>query len=143
MPAQGNPVRRRRFELDTHGGMMGGGMGRGGMGGMGMMTINGRAFDMARIDHRVRRGDTELWEVVANDMAHPFHVHGASFQVLSHNGAPVEFASSGWKDTVLVDGRAQLLLRFGHTANDTAPYMFHCHILEHEDAGMMGQFVVT
>jgi blue copper oxidase len=83
------------------------------VGGMGMMTINGRAFDMARVDHRVRRGDTELWEVIAGDMAHPFHVHGTSFQVLSHNGAPVEFASSGWKDTVLVD------------------------------AGMMGQFVVT
>ena len=146
LPALGEPVRRRRFELDAHGGMMGGGMGRGGMGGMGgmgMMTINGRAFEMARIDHRVRRGDTELWEIVANDMAHPFHVHGTSFQVLSHNGAPVEFASSGWKDTVLVDGRAQILVRFGHPADDATPYMFHCHILEHEDAGMMGQFVVA
>ncbi len=143
LPALGEPVRRRRFELDAHGSMMGGGMGRRGMGGMGMMTINGRAFEMARIDHRVRRGDTELWEIVASDMAHPFHVHGTSFQVLSHNGAPVDFASGGWKDTVLVDGRAQILMRFGHPADDAAPYMFHCHILEHEDAGMMGQFVVA
>lgn len=143
LPALGPPVRRRRFELDAMGGMMGGGMGRGGMGGMGMMTINGRAFDMSRIDQRVRRGDTELWEVVASDMAHPFHVHGCSFQVLSHNGVPVDFASTGWKDTVLVEGRAQLLVRFEHAASDAAPYMFHCHILEHEDAGMMGQFVVA
>lgn len=140
LPAMGDPVRRRRFELDAHGSMMGGGMSRGGMG---MMTINGRAFDMGRIDHRVRRGETELWEIVAGDMAHPFHVHGTSFQVLSHNGVPVDFASSGWKDTVLVDGRTQILVRFGHAAGETTPYMFHCHILEHEDAGMMGQFVVT
>ncbi len=137
-PALGDPLRRRRFELDAPGGMMGGGMG-----GMGMMTINGRAFDMGRIDHRMRRGETELWEIVAGDMAHPFHVHGTSFQVLSHNGARVDFASSGWNDTVLVDGRTQLLVRFGHTATEATPYMFHRHILEHEDAGMMGQFVVT
>jgi FtsP/CotA-like multicopper oxidase with cupredoxin domain len=44
---------------------------------------------------------------------------------------------------VLVDGRAQILVRFGHPADDATPYMFHCHILEHEDAGMMGQFVVA
>jgi FtsP/CotA-like multicopper oxidase with cupredoxin domain len=143
LPAFGEPVRQRRFELDAHAGMMGGGMGRGGMRGMGMMTINGRAFDMARIDHRVRRGDTELWEIAARDMAHPFHVHGTSFQVLSHNGAPLDFATTGWKDTVLVEGRAQLLVRFMHPADDAAPYMFHCHILEHEDAGMMGQFAVA
>jgi FtsP/CotA-like multicopper oxidase with cupredoxin domain len=148
LPAFGEPVRRRRFELDAHAGMMGGGMGRGAMGrrgmdGMGMMTINGRAFDMARIDHRARRGDTELWEIAASDMAHPFHVHGTAFQVLSHNGAPVDFATTGWKDTVLVDGRAQILVRFAHPADDATPYMFHCHILEHEDAGMMGQFAVA
>jgi FtsP/CotA-like multicopper oxidase with cupredoxin domain len=143
LPAFGEPVRRRRFELDSHGGMMGGGMGRGGMGGMGMMTINGRSFDMARIDQRLRRGETELWEIVASDMAHPFHVHGTSFQVLSHNGAQVDFATTGWKDTVLVEGRAQILVRFTQPAGDATPYMFHCHILEHEDAGMMGQFAVT
>jgi FtsP/CotA-like multicopper oxidase with cupredoxin domain len=141
-------VRRRRFVLDTHGGMMGGGgMGmRGGMGGgMGMMamTINGRAFDMQRIDAQVRRGETELWEVRASDMAHPFHVHGTSFQVVSRNGVPVDFAASGWKDTVLVDGSAEILMRFDHRADDRTPYMFHCHILEHEDAGMMGQFTVA
>jgi FtsP/CotA-like multicopper oxidase with cupredoxin domain len=147
-PALGEPVRRRRFVLDTHGGMMGGaGMGmRGGMGGgMGMMamTINGRAFDMQRIDAQVRCGETELWEVRASDMAHPFHVHGTSFQVVSRNGTAVDFAASGWKDTVLVDGVAEILVRFDHRADDRTPYMFHCHILEHEDAGMMGQFTVA
>jgi blue copper oxidase len=146
-PNLGEPVRSRRFVLDSHGmmgGMMGG-MGRGMPGGIGMMsmTINGRSFDMARIDHATRRGDTERWEVRAGDMAHPFHLHGASFQVLTLNGRPVEFATTGWKDTVLVDGSAELLVRFDHTAGERSPYMFHCHILEHEDAGMMGQFTVA
>jgi len=148
-PQLGEPARRRRFVLDTHG-MMGGGMGRGGGGGgmgggMGMMamTINGRAFDMDRVDFATRRGETELWEVSAGDMAHPFHVHGTSFQVLSHNGRAVDFSTTGWKDTVLVDGRTELLMRFDHRAGEHTPYMFHCHILEHEDAGMMGQFTVA
>jgi blue copper oxidase len=107
------------------------------------MTINGRAFDMGRIDLATRRAETELWEVSASDMAHPFHVHGTSFQVLTQNGRTVDFASTGWKDTVLVSGRAELLVRFAHRAGDHAPYMYHCHILEHEDAGMMGQFTVA
>ena len=155
LPDFGEPVRRRRFVLDGHMGMMGGGMGRmgrgmgrgmGGMGGGGMMggmSINGRAFEMHRIDERVRRGDTEIWQVVTSDMAHPFHVHGTAFQVLSRNGRRQPFAELGWKDTVLVDGEAELLLRFAHRASERTPYMFHCHILEHEDAGMMGQFTVA
>jgi blue copper oxidase len=110
---------------------------------MGGFTINGRPFDMMRIDHRVRRGDVELWQVRADDMAHPFHVHGTSFQVISRNGQAVDFASTGWKDTLLVSGEAQFLVRFDHQADEHTPYMFHCHILEHEDAGMMGQFTVA
>ncbi|UCE31053.1 MAG: multicopper oxidase domain-containing protein, partial [Burkholderiales bacterium] len=157
-PDLGPPVRRRRFTLDMHGPMMGGmggmrgGMGgmRGGMrgpmgGGLGMMGmgINGHAHAMQRIDQHVRRGDTELWEVLANNMAHPFHVHATSFRVLRLNGRPVPFPEMGWKDTVLVNGTAELLVRFAHQADERAPYMFHCHILEHEDAGMMGQFTVA
>lgn len=142
-PSDGEVTRRRRFELDTHGAMMGGGMmGRGGMGGM-AMTINGRPFAMDRIDARARLGQAEVWEVHAADMAHPFHVHGTSFSVLGRNGAPVAFATNGWKDTVLVEGSVELLVRFAHAADEAAPYMLHCHILEHEDAGMMGQFTVS
>ncbi|MEZ5738478.1 MAG: multicopper oxidase domain-containing protein [Burkholderiaceae bacterium] len=153
-PDWGQPARTREFHLDMGmgmgggrgmGGGMGGGMGRGmgGMGGMGMMTINGLSMAMERIDHAVRRGETELWRVYSDQMAHPFHVHGTSFQVLSSNGRALPFATTGLKDVVLVDGQADLLVRFDRTASETFPYMFHCHILEHEDAGMMGQFTVT
>ena len=135
-PNRESPVRRRTFELNVHGG----GMGMGGMGGG--MTINGAAMDMDVVNHTVRRGETELWEIVSTEMAHPFHVHGGSFTVVSRNGEPVPFESRGLDDMVLVDGTAEILVRVDPLAPADAPFMYHCHILEHEDSGMMGQFTV-
>ena len=76
-------------------------------------------------------------------MAHPFHVHGTSFQVVSRNGRSVDPVTQGWKDVVLVEGSAEILVRFDKPADAATPFMYHCHILEHEDAGMMGQFTVS
>ncbi len=143
-------VRTRHFTLDMGMGMMGaGGMGamgmRGGTGmgsGMDMFSINGRAFDMARVDERVRLGDLEIWEIAAATMAHPFHVHGVQFQVLGRGTGGPGAQDAGLKDTVRVDEPVRLLVRFAHPARE-APFMYHCHILEHEDHGMMGQFTVT
>jgi FtsP/CotA-like multicopper oxidase with cupredoxin domain len=58
------------------------------------------------------------------------------------NGRTPRPENSGWKDTVLVEGETELLVRFDHGATPANPYMMHCHILEHEDAGMMAQFAV-
>jgi FtsP/CotA-like multicopper oxidase with cupredoxin domain len=102
------------------------------------VRINGRRMDMHRIDETVARGSTEIWRVTNDGGApHSFHVHGVSFRVLD---APL----AGWKDTVYVPpGRTlRLLVPFGGRADHHAPYMFHCHILRHEDRGMMGQFAV-
>jgi blue copper oxidase len=140
-PKQDEPVRRRRFSLDMHVG--GGGMGRGMMGGGGIMGINGRSFDMNRVDVAMRRCETELWEIIAAEMGHPFHVHGTSFIVKSIDGKPVPYETTGLKDVVFVAGRAEILVRVDHRSNGDIPFMFHCHILEHEDAGMMGQFSVA
>ena len=63
--------------------------------------------------------------------------------VLSLNGEEVPFETTGMKDVFPVQGIAELLVRVDHEATDAVPFMFHCHILEHEDAGMMGQFTVT
>ncbi len=136
-PVWDEPVRDRLFRLDMHVGGMGGGRG------MGSMGINGRSMAMDRVDFEARVGETERWRVVANEMAHPFHVHGTQFVVLSDNGRPVPFDSTGMKDVYRVHGEAELLVRFARRAPRHAPYMFHCHILEHEDAGMMGQFTVA
>jgi len=108
-----------------------------------MMGINGRAFDMNRIDVTTKRGTSEIWEIRSAAMAHPFHMHGASFRILSNNGRPPGPAQSGWKDVVLVEDLAEILVRFNHPASKTMPFMYHCHILEHEDHGMMGQFAVV
>jgi blue copper oxidase len=103
--------------------------------------INGKAFDMERIDVETKLGTGEVWEVVSIGMAHPFHVHGALFRILSIAGAPPPPHLAGWKDVVLVEDRVELLVAFNRPATRDHPFMYHCHILEHEEAGLMGQYV--
>lgn len=132
----------RRFSLDMGmGGMMGGGMMRRGM--MGGFAINGEPFDMTHINLDAKRGTTERWIVSAAMLVHPFHVHGALFQVVLEGGSSPRPENRGWKDTVLVENESELLVRFDQPAGSDTPFMYHCHILEHEDGGMMGQFTVT
>jgi FtsP/CotA-like multicopper oxidase with cupredoxin domain len=142
-------TRQRRFVLEMGMGMMGGrgmgmmgGRGMGMGGGMDMFSINGRAFDAGRIDERVRFADLEIWDVAGDMMAHPFHVHGVHFRVLGRGSSGPGEQDAGWKDTVRVGEPVRLLVRFTQPAG-RAPLMYHCHILEHEDHGMMGQFAVA
>lgn len=128
----------RRFRLD----MMLGGMPMMSRGGP-TMGINGRPFDMAYLNERVRLGAVERWIVESDMLMHPFHVHGVRFRVLSdEKGSAVRMENRGYKDTVLVDGRAEILVEFTQPAAAETPFMYHCHILEHEDAGMMGHLAV-
>lgn len=108
-----------------------------------MMGINGRSFSMNRVDVTTKLGTSEIWEIKSAAMAHPFHVHGASFRILSNNGRKPGAEQSGWKDVVLVENQAEILVRFDNPAPPQMPFMYHCHILEHEDHGMMGQFAVA
>ncbi|MFN0245344.1 MAG: multicopper oxidase family protein [Kofleriaceae bacterium] len=118
--------------------------------GQGRVAINGVRMTQlgsvpAEINFQIRSGETELWQVTnTSGMAHPFHVHNRHFQVLDIDGQPPPLGLAGWKDTVLVrPGQAvRLLLKFEGTADLEFPYLFHCHILEHEDMGMMGQFFI-
>lgn len=117
-----------------------------GIGGLKMFSINHQYMEMSVINEKIHLGDTELWEV-SNDaeMAHPFHVHSTSFQIVSRNGKLPPEQERGWKDVVLVrrNETVRLLMRFNQPADAAYPFMYHCHILEHEDNGMMGQFTVT
>lgn len=111
----------------------------------GFSQINGEAMDLARIDFGVREGTVEVWEVTnADGYMHSFHVHDVQFRVLDVDGAEPPPQLLGWKDTVqLVPQRKyRLAMRFADYTDPNLPYMFHCHILAHEDSGMMGQFVV-
>ena len=109
------------------------------------MEINGRPMDLDRIDEKVKKGETEIWRISVDEWRHPFHVHGCSFKILTQEGEPPPAYAEGWKDMVHVDGEvwSEILVRFDHPATEQYPYMYHCHILEHEDCGMMGQFTVT
>jgi FtsP/CotA-like multicopper oxidase with cupredoxin domain len=131
-------IRRREFLLDSG---ICGGQRPNEMGMLPGMCINGKTHDLNRIDVETVLGTTEVWKIVSRGMAHPFHVHGASFRVLSLSGAPPPDHLAGWKDVVLVEDEVELLVAFNHLATSEYPFMYHCHILEHEDAGMMGQYV--
>lgn len=112
--------------------------------GDGAMGINGQAMNMERIDEQVRKGDTEIWRIKADEALHPFHVHGCSFRILTQNGDTPPAYAQGWKDMVHVEDEwSDVLVKFDFEATNDTPYMYHCHILEHEDCGMMGQFTVT
>ncbi len=117
-----------------------------GMGMMGDLTINGRQYDHDRIDFSVPLRATETWTWKnTTPMLHPMHIHDVQFRILSRNGRPPEAHEAGLKDTVLIgpDETVALRLSFADYADPALPYMYHCHILEHEDAGMMGQFTVV
>ena len=115
-------------------------------------AINGSSMrtddDMMHMDGvmRVQLGDTELWRVINNSgVTHLFHVHDVQFQIMDRNGAQPPAQEMGWKDTVMVrpNETVRIMMGFADYADVDRPYMFHCHILGHEDGGMMGQFVVV
>lgn len=117
-----------------------------------LATINGASMDLDVINETIQLGDLEIWEITnSSGVAHPFHVHGAPFQVLSRSNGPVPENEKGWKDVVLVPaaqgqgnwGNVKIIKPFLNFADSLNPYMYHCHILEHEDRGMMGQYVVV
>lgn len=141
----GGPVRRMEGDV-REAGVQRGRPGRGRFGFGQGVPINGKLMDMHRIDERVRLGDTEVWEIHnRTGQTHPFHIHLVQFQLVDRDGVPASGSETGWKDTVVVHPgeRVRIIMSFERYADATTPYMYHCHIMEHEDAGMMGQFVVV
>jgi len=129
-------VRKREFTLS---------------GRMGRVAINNKSMDMKRIDEVLRLNDVEIWEVhnsrmMMMQMEHNFHIHSTHFRVLERNGSRENVLENerGYKDTVyLAPGDSvKLIVKMTDYVDSKIPYMYHCHFLEHEDAGMMGQFVV-
>ncbi|MBA1835012.1 multicopper oxidase family protein [Corynebacterium wankanglinii] len=110
------------------------------------MEINGKSMDMTRVDFAVDHKGPEIWHVTNenDDMLHNFHVHNARFAVQGVENGEVEF-TAGWHDTIEVPPLATvtLLVDIGYYPDPTLAYMYHCHMLNHEDSGMMGQFVVV
>ena len=105
--------------------------------GRGMVfLINGQAFDHSRVDTQVTLDTVEDWEIINTGMMpHPFHVHVNKFQVISRHDQPLPYAA--WKDVISVNPGEKVRIRmaFQDYAGKT---VYHCHILDHEDRGMMG-----
>ena len=110
--------------------------------------VNGKSFALkAPPDFTAKRGVDLRWRISEGDdrMPHPVHIHGCQFRIVSQSGQKPEPYRAGWKDIAPIadGGFNEVLLRFPHSAGADAPYMAHCHILEHEDSGMMTQFTVS
>jgi blue copper oxidase len=113
---------------------------------LGPFMINGSMFQMNVINDIVILGDTEIWELTnSTRIAHPFHIHDVQFYILDINGVAPPVNMQGRKDVVLVPGgggTTRFIAVFEDFADPIMPYMYHCHMLTHEDMGMMGQFIV-
>jgi suppressor of ftsI len=111
----------------------------------GSTKINDKGMDMSRIDEVIPAGTTEIWTVKGTGSPHGFHIHEVAFRVLEVNGGPPWVYARGRKDTVYLPPNAtvRLAVEFGNHVDPTTPYMYHCHVLRHEDNGMMGQFVLV
>ena len=115
---------------------------------MGNFEINGKSMDINRIDERVSLGEVELWEIT-NTMGvdHNFHIHATHFMIVDRNGSASNIAANerGYKDVVFVPANESVtvIVKMTDYRDSNVPYMYHCHFLEHEDRGMMGQFTVS
>ncbi len=105
-------------------------------------TINGQTFEHSRIDTRVPLGSMEEWTIWndTEDM-HVFHIHQVHFQVVAINGQPEPF--NALQDTVRVPEKGSITVRIPFTDPQiVGRFMYHCHVLRHEDRGMMANIEV-
>jgi bilirubin oxidase len=112
----------------------------------GDFLINGQHFDMDVINFSIPLNSIEVWSLTnQSGIAHPFHIHDVQFYVLDRNGITPPLNEKGRKDVVLVNPMetVRFITQFTDFANDSVPYMLHCHMLTHEDKGMMLQFEVV
>jgi FtsP/CotA-like multicopper oxidase with cupredoxin domain len=104
-------------------------------------TIDNKVFDPNRIDQTVKLGTIEQWRLINHDEDdHPFHIHVNDYQVVSVNGKPYE--AHGLQDTVLIPGHGEVVIRIPFD-DFMGKSVYHCHIMFHEDHGMMGTFEIV
>jgi FtsP/CotA-like multicopper oxidase with cupredoxin domain len=112
----------------------------------GDFVINDVAFNLNTINYTIPLGNTEIWSIYNNSaIAHPFHIHDVQFFILDRDGVTPPASEQGRKDVILVKSQETIrfITKFEDFTSDTVPYMYHCHMLYHEDRGMMGQFKVV
>jgi blue copper oxidase len=108
-------------------------------------TIDGVQYDHDVNNEEIYLDDVEIWEITNNsNIEHPFHIHDVQFYILDIDGAAPPAYKAGRKDVVQVKAgeTVRFITKFEDFADNDFPFMYHCHILPHEDKGMMGQFIV-
>jgi blue copper oxidase len=116
----------------------------GGQGGS-AFTFDNNTYGSTLINHTIALNAIEKWTVVNNNIfSHAFHIHDVNFKIISRSVGAVGAYESGWKDVVYIPRGESVtfIAKFDDFASTTNPYMFHCHFTNHEDDGMMGQFLV-
>ncbi len=115
---------------------------------MGSFEINGKSMNINRIDETMKLDAIEIWEVKNNMMVdHNFHIHATHFMIIQRDGSALNVAENekGYKDVVYIPANksVKFIVKMTDYTDENTPYMYHCHFLEHEDRGMMGQFIVS
>jgi FtsP/CotA-like multicopper oxidase with cupredoxin domain len=111
-------------------------------------TINHQVWDENRVDARIKAGEIEIWTLVnpQKGKLHPMHLHIAEGQILDRNGKPPLPYERGWKDVFHVGAEETVRVALKFATREGRPlegrYMMHCHHLQHEDNGMMSQFII-
>lgn len=112
----------------------------------GPFLINSTSFDMNTVNYTIPLDNIEVWTLNnQSPIAHPFHIHDVQFYITEINGATPPANMLGRKDVVLVPAMqtVKFITKFETFCDSMATYMYHCHMLPHEDDGMMGQFMVS
>jgi len=121
--------------------------------------FDGNKYDEFYYNYAIPLNSVEKWTITNNSsVSHPIHLHETKFNIIARknaagtangtavttNGLPAAW-ETGWKDTVYIpaDEQVQIIVKFDQYASNTDPYMFHCHMLTHEEDGFMGQFLVV
>ena len=108
--------------------------------------LDNKPFNLTTINHVVTTGTTEKWTVKNNNVfGHNFHIHDVQFKLVSRSTGAIGAYEAGWKDNFFISKNESVsfVASFVDYADETHPFMYHCHFANHEDGGMMGQFVVT
>jgi len=108
-------------------------------------TFDGKSYSMETINQVVKLGATEAWTITNDNIfGHAFHIHDVQFKILSRSTGAIPEYESGWKDTFSIqrNEKVTFIAKFADYASATWPYMYHCHMANHEDGGLMGQFLV-
>jgi bilirubin oxidase len=111
-------------------------------------TLNNTPFQIGTINQTINLNAIEKWTITNNNIfGHTFHIHDVEFKIVERNGSAsaVGAHESGWKDVLYlpINENVSFVARFDDYADPIHPFMYHCHFSNHEDGGMMGQFVVT